>query len=97
MSAAPALRPAPSPVQRPTRHVCVESQARRIQREWDRGLRTSWRSDAPAVDWFTWHGRAIVRLVLVVLVLGGAGSFLTCSLLTEVPIIETGRFFRGRH
>jgi len=86
------LRLVPPPVPRPTRHVCVESQALRIQREWDRGLRTSWRSDAPAVDWFTWHGRAIVRLVL-----GGAGFFLTCSLLTEVPIIETGRFFRGRH
>lgn len=92
---APALRPAPEPVRRPTRQVCVQSQARRIQEEWDRGLRSSWRSDTPAFDWLTWHGKTILRLVVLALVLGGAGSFLTCSFLTEVPIIETSRFFHG--
>lgn len=91
----PALRPAELPVRRPTRRVCVESRARRIQDEWDRGLRTSWSSDSPAVDWLTWHARTIVRAAVLALVLGGAGAFLTCSLLTEVPIIDTRPAFPG--
>lgn len=92
---APALRPAPEPVVRPTRRVCVQSQAQRIQEQWNRGIRSSWRSEAPALEWLTWHGRTVLRLVLVALVLGGAGAFLTCSLITEIPIVETSRFFRG--
>jgi len=95
MSAAPALRPAPAPVPRPTRRLCVQSQAQRIQEEWARGLRSSWRSENPVVDWLIWHGRSVLRLALVALVLGGAGSFLTCSILTEVPIIDTRPFFHG--
>lgn len=92
---APAIRPAPEPIRRPTRHVCVESQAKRIQEEWDAGKRSRWRSDEPVLDWLTWHGRTVLRLVLVAVVLGGAGAFLTCSLVTEVPILETSRFFHG--
>lgn len=91
---APALRPAPLPRPRLTRRACVESHAVRIRREWDQGLRTAWRSEAPALDWIAWHGRALFRFALAVCLVAAALSFTTCALFTEVPIIDTRQAVR---